>query len=113
MARAAAVLVLALLVAGCGGDGEAPAAEERAEQAALDHVGDRDADETTVDSEVDGAAATVTIEFQGLRDDSVRAERRVVELVREGEAWRVTGDEATYRCHEGRGQQEFGSELCR
>ena len=113
MARAAAVLLVLVVVAGCGGDERSPAAEERAEQAALDHVGERDADETSVDSEVDGDTATVTIEFEGLRDDSVRAERRVVELVRDGDAWRVQSDRAEYRCHEGRGQQDFSAELCR
>jgi hypothetical protein len=113
MARAAAVLALLLVLAGCGGDGGSAAAGEEAEQAALEHVGDRDATETTVESEVDGDAATVTIEFDGLRDDSVRTERRVVELLREGDAWRVRGDSAEYRCHEGRGHQDFSAELCR
>ena len=113
MARAASVLAVLLLLAGCGGDEPSPAAEERAEEAALEHVGERDADETTVESEVDGDTATVTIEFDGLRDDSVRAERRVVELVRDGDTWRVRGDSAEYRCHEGRGQQDFAPTLCR
>ena len=108
------MLLAALALAGCGaGDGDdagAPAPEE-AEEAALEHVGERDA-ESTVESTVDGGVATVTIVFEGLMDDSVRAERRVVTLEREGDAWVVVDDEASYRCHEGRGQQEFEPDLC-
>ena len=102
----------ALLLAGCGGDSDEPAGPGPFE-VALDHVGERDADAIDQDTVVEDDEATVTLTFEGLRDDSVRAERHVITLVPDGESWRVVEDEVTYRCHEGRGQQQFSAELCR
>ena len=47
-----------------------------------------------------------------LEDDSVRAERWVLELERDGELWTLASARWEQRCHQGRGHQDFGNELC-
>lgn len=83
-------------------------------EAARAHVGEADAERTTERAEVEGSRARVTIERDGLFDDSVQAVRHVLVLEREGEGeeWRVVDEDVTYRCRPGRGQQDFGPELC-
>ena len=62
------------------------------------------------DITVDGDRVTV---LRGnLEDDSVRAERYVLELRRDGDEWRVDSARWEQRCHEGRGHQGFSPALC-
>ena len=114
--RRCACLLLVSLVAGCGGN-EAAAPEQSAERkavlaAARAHLGERDAERTTEDVAIEGERATATVTFDGLYDDSVRAERHVLTLERDDGEWRVRDDDVTYRCQLGRGHQDFSSELC-
>lgn len=78
------------------------------------HIGERDAERVALfklgDRGDDEEAFTLT--FENLRDDSVRDERHRLRLRRDTGEWRVVEDEVTYRCHEGRGQQEFAAGLC-
>ena len=66
-------------------------------------------------SEAPGEAAeeaTVTVTFSRILDDSVEATRQVVDLVREGEIWRVEAVASSIRCKPGRGHQPFSGEPC-
>ena len=54
----------------------------------------------------------VTVSRDDLQDDSVRAERWVLELEQRGEEWELVGARWEQRCHVGRGHQDFSPELC-
>jgi len=54
----------------------------------------------------------VTLLRDGLEDDSVRAERWVLDLERDGDRWTLAAARWEQRCHQGRGHQDFGNELC-
>jgi hypothetical protein len=54
----------------------------------------------------------VTLLRPDLEDDSVRAERYVLELRPDGDEWRLASARWEQRCHVGRGHQEFSPELC-
>jgi len=54
----------------------------------------------------------VTLLRDDLEDDSVRAERYVLELMREGDELRLASARWEQRCHLGRGHQDFSPELC-
>jgi len=62
------------------------------------------------DASVDGT--TVTILRDRLEDDSIRAERWVLELERAGEGWQLVSARWEQRCQLGRGHQSFGPSLC-
>jgi hypothetical protein len=67
--------------------------------------------EATVRGE--GSAATATLILDGLLDDSVRALRYDAELRRLGSgAWELVSATWSQRCRQGRGHQEFSSDLC-
>ena len=67
--------------------------------------------ESTVRGE--GASATATLTFDGLFDDSVRAQRYDFELARRADGtWRIASASWAQRCRQGRGHQQFGPELC-
>ena len=114
--RVALLLFVATAVvalAGCGGDEDGPASTEGALEAALASLGDRDSQERETAVEATDGGAVVTVTFEGLFDDSVRAERNVVELERtEDGGWRVVGRDVTYACRQGRGHEDFSAELC-
>ena len=104
-----------LVLAGCGGGGGA--APQDAIDVAISNTERPEAASTRISSEAEGDTATVTVTFEGLRDDSVRDERHVMTLERKGDppkrGWRVIEDEVTYRCQPGRGHETFSPELCR
>jgi hypothetical protein len=134
------VVVLAvLLLAACGGDGDGTPggdatwngpAELRPRDGTLDvEAFHRYADATDADwerdpeelareflrvadsdAEVDGSRVFVTRD--NLEDDSIRAERWVLELEPDGERWRLVGARWEQQCHVGRGHQAFSAELC-
>jgi len=56
--------------------------------------------------------AEVTATLDGLLDDSIRAERYLLVLERQNDAWRLRSARWTQRCWEGRGHQDFSTELC-
>ncbi len=57
--------------------------------------------------------ARVTVTFDRLLDDSVRARRYVLALARADDGrWRVTSARHTQRCHAGRGHEEFTPTDC-
>ena len=115
LARLLVLVAAAGTLAACGGndDGDtAPVSGPGPLEVALEHVGPRDSETMTRQTRVGQDEATVTLTFDGLRDDSVRSERHVVTLEREGDSWRVVDDRVTYRCQRGRGHQSFSGELC-
>ena len=60
------------------------------------------------------AREEVTVTASGLRDDSIRAERFVLELERRDDrTWRIRSATWSQRCQPGRGHQSFSAELCR
>jgi len=131
----AGLAVLASAIAGCGGSSE-PHAEwagppelrpregilvvetfrQHAEAVDEDWESDpealareflqRDEGETSVDGD------RVTILHDGLEDDSIRAERWVLELVRDEDVWQLVSARWEQRCHADRGHQVFSPELC-
>jgi hypothetical protein len=57
--------------------------------------------------------ATVTVVLDGLFDDSVRAERFVLELAQDAEGeWRLASAQSTRRCQPARGHQGFTPAPC-
>ena len=70
---------------------------------------------TTVESTAPGEGtetATVTVTLQGLQDDSIAAERYVLGLQRDGEAWRLGSAMWTQSCQPGRGHEDFSPATC-
>ena len=55
---------------------------------------------------------TVTVTFDGLLDDSVRAERWTLVFEPDGEGYRLESAVRTLRCHPGRGHDDFAPEPC-
>ena len=55
---------------------------------------------------------TVTVTFDGLLDDSVRAERWTLVFEPDGETYRLESAVRTLRCHPGRGHEDFRPEPC-
>ncbi len=60
-------------------------------------------------SDEDGRA-TVTV--LGLRDDSIRDVRHVMVLEKRDGTWVIVRDGDSYRCQQGRGQQDFEPKRC-
>jgi hypothetical protein len=54
----------------------------------------------------------VTLLRDSLEDDSVRAERYLLDLERDGDVWTLKSARWEQRCHVGRGHQDFSPELC-
>ena len=132
---AVSALVFAIGVAACGGTSSGPTTWEGPPRPfpddgvlAVDEFNDY-AD--TVDGDWQLDPARVALEFTqapsgdvtvdgdhvtvlrgNLEDDSVRAERYVLELRQDGDEWRVDSARWEQRCHVGRGHQEFSPELC-
>jgi hypothetical protein len=79
-------------------------------------VDEREPTAATVDVDLapEGATTgTVTATFENLLDDSVRDARYTLELERNDDGtWRLVAARYTQRCREGRGHQDFTSELC-
>lgn len=74
-----------------------------------------DAFRTSVDADAGPEAtgpATVTVTLDGLQDDSVAAERYVLELSRSDDAWALESATWAQRCQAGRGHQAFTPEPC-
>jgi len=64
------------------------------------------------DGEVTTDGPRTTLLRDSLEDDSVRAERWLLDLAREGETWTIAAARWEQRCHENRGHQAFSPELC-
>jgi len=64
------------------------------------------------DGAVTVESGRVTLLRDSLEDDSVRAERYVLELERDDDVWTLVSARWEQRCHEQRGHQEFSPELC-
>ena len=56
--------------------------------------------------------ALVVLTQTGLADDSVNGMRYRLEFVPEGDQWRLDWAGQQVRCQQGRGSQEWGTELC-
>lgn len=134
LVRVVLLLLLSAAVAGCGGSEAPPAwagpdelrpvggaleveAFERYAES-VDEVWEHDPEALAReflrlgDGVATVSADGVTVLRDGLEDDSVRAERFVLELEHDGEVWSLVAARWEQRCHEGRGHQEFGPELC-
>jgi hypothetical protein len=141
MRCALAATICVLLLAGCGSDdGDAAGTttvagwegvpEPRPRSGMLDVEGFRsytesvDADFETdqealvreylrvEDGEVTVGGPRTTLLRDSLEDDSVRAERWLLDLAREGDVWTIVAARWEQRCHEQRGHQAFSPELC-
>jgi hypothetical protein len=55
---------------------------------------------------------TVVVTFDGLLDDSVRAERWTLVFQPDGESYALESAVRTFRCHPGRGHEDFAPEPC-
>jgi hypothetical protein len=78
-------------------------------------LGERTAVNTSIEtsSESEGSSPTVTITLDGLLDDSVRAERWVLELEPAGgDGFRLVSVRRTQRCQPDRGHEGFSAERC-
>lgn len=82
--------------------------------ARIDAQGDPEQGGATVEVEPeDSAEATATIVTEGLQDDSIEAQRWTLEFgPAEGDRIELRSGLVEYRCHEGRGQQDFATDLC-
>jgi len=69
--------------------------------------------EMTAPNAEDADSLTVTVTDDGFLDDSVRGEKRRLELKRnEQGVWKFVSAGKSRRCREGRGQQDFSTEKC-
>ena len=98
-------------------DGVAERWEASAELIAAEflRLDERTAVRTTIAGEGVGEGdgpRTVTVTFDGLLDDSVRAERWTLVLEPDDESYRLESAVRTLRCHPGRGHQDFAPEPC-
>jgi hypothetical protein len=130
-------LVLGTAVAACGGaddspppaswgglqrpypaDGVLPVDEFRAYAESLEADWERDpkalarAYTQVTDGTVTLDDGRVTLLRDSLEDDSVRAERYVLDVERANDVWTLVRARWEQRCHEQRGHQEFSPELC-
>jgi len=130
-------LVLGTAVAACGGaddspppaswgglqrpypaDGVLPVDEFRAYADSLDAEWERDPETLAREYTrvTDGAVTVedgrVTLLRDSLEDDSVRAERYVLDVERQDDVWALVRAQWEQRCHEQRGHQEFSPDLC-
>jgi hypothetical protein len=64
------------------------------------------------DGEVTTAGPRTTLLRNNLEDDSVSAERWLLDLARERDVWVIVAARWEQRCHQNRGHQEFSPELC-
>jgi hypothetical protein len=132
----------AFLLSGCGGDDSAEpgddgraiewqgVAELRPRDGALDVEGFRTYTES-VDAAFERKPETLVREYlrltdgtltvegpratllrDSLEDDSVRAERWLLDVAKDGDAWTIVAARWEQRCHEQRGHQTFTPELC-
>ena len=65
-----------------------------------------------LEGEVSLDGSQVTLLRDDLQDDSVEAERFVLELEQNDESWKLVSARWEQRCHAGRGHQLFSPELC-
>jgi hypothetical protein len=65
-----------------------------------------------LEGEVSVDGSQVTLLREDLQDDSVEAERFVLELEPDDERWKLVSARWEQRCHAGRGHQVFSPELC-
>ena len=56
--------------------------------------------------------ASISITYDGLYDDSVRASRIEANLIYRDSKWLVNSITETHQCQQGRGHQDFSEELC-
>ena len=77
---------------------------------------ERTAARTTIDAKAGpegGGDQAVTVTLDGLADDSVRTERWTLGFEeQEDGVYALTGALREFRCHEGRGHQDFAGEAC-
>ena len=92
--------------------------EFRAHADAVDEEWERDPEALTreylgaLEGEVSLDGTQVTLLRDDLQDDSVEAERFVLELEQNDESWRLVSARWEQRCHTGRGHRVFSPELC-
>ena len=129
--RLLALVLSAGALAGCGGDdepvGESMPVERFNQRAASSNapwtrVADRFAGEFLRIDEREGEGLEVSFEeaddglvvtLDRLSDDSVRAERYALSLERQEDGrLRLVSARRTWRCWDGRGHQDFSTELC-
>jgi hypothetical protein len=99
-------------------DGELEVDEFRAFAAGVDAIWEREPEALVReylgvdDGEVTVDGPRTTLLRDSLEDDSVRAERWLLDLAQEDETWTIVAARWEQRCHENRGHQDFSPELC-
>ena len=99
-------------------DGMLEVDEFRAHADAVDEEWERDPEALAreylggLEGEVSLDGTQVTLLRDDLQDDSVEAERFVLELEQNDESWKLVSARWEQRCHAGRGHQVFSPELC-
>ena len=66
----------------------------------------------TIEKSGESSTVTVTVTYDGLSDDSVRASRIQTIVKMEGGEWIRGAVEETQQCQSSRGHQDFSKELC-
>jgi hypothetical protein len=79
--------------------------EQKPETLVREYLGVADGELT-----VEGPRATLLRD--SLEDDSVRAERWLLDVAKDGDTWTIVAARWEQRCHQNRGHQEFTPELC-
>ncbi|GHN00420.1 hypothetical protein WSM22_19090 [Cytophagales bacterium WSM2-2] len=57
-------------------------------------------------------AATITLTREGLSDDSVGGEMRIIELEKAGGTWTIKKIRLGFKCWDGRGHQNYSGQPC-
>jgi hypothetical protein len=135
MLRGVALTAIVAVLAGCGGDdeevGESVPVERFNERAAASRAPwtrsvdrfaaeflrldrrDDEALQVSFEERTGGRDPEITVTLDRLSDDSVRAERYVLSLERQTDGTlRLVSARRSWRCWEGRGHQDFSTELC-
>jgi hypothetical protein len=99
-------------------DGVLPVEEFRAYAEAVDEEWERDPAALArrfvrrPEADVTVRDGVAVVMRDNLEDDSVRAERYTLEVVRDGDVWTLVSARRDQRCHTGRGHEDFSPELC-
>jgi hypothetical protein len=112
---AGTILVITIFMCACQPSDSL--SQETAEELVIEKWGDCEpgvCDELTVSILKEDDSLLVEALYEGMKDDSVRSQKRVAEVHLADGKWQI-GETVlrTYICQSGRGQQEFGEELCK
>ena len=67
---------------------------------------------STMDRQLENGNFQVTLIHDNQLDDSVRGEKYVMEMTKEGEKWTVVSLKKNWKCWSDRGHEDWSTELC-